>query len=174
MIQGDIGVATAGSSVPTCPSPLLVNDGPPTSVVGELRRSKRVNQGKPARHHGYGEHGYTLALMPLPSLSDLTREVELNVYNNSYRKLHTDAIPGVLEGTWDMIKRSDVPIGKRVLPSTPMMKRKKHPNGRVRKYKARFCVRGDLQIEGSDYLFNKGLKNNFANLRKKLRWVGNS
>ena len=36
--------------------------------------------------------------MPLPSLSELTQEVdELSVYYNSYRKLHTDADSSVLE-----------------------------------------------------------------------------
>ena len=145
----------------------LVKEGPPTSVVGEIRRSRCVNLGTPACHHGYEEHGYTPALMPLPSQSDLTREVELNVYINSYRELHTDVNSGVLEHTWDTSKRSDVPIGKRILSFTSEMKREKYPNIHVQKYKARFCVRGDLQIE-SDYLFNKGLKNNFANLRMKL------
>ena len=197
-IQGDVGVATAGPGVPTkCSSSTSVKDGPPKSVVGELRRSKRVNRGIPARRYGYEEHGYTLALMPLPSLSELTREVdELSVYYNSYRKLHTDADSGVLEcdhelafaakssdpdtlsyrqartapdweefreaglkeftelsskHMWDVIKRGDVPKGKRILPSTLVMKRKRYPDGRLRKYKARFCVWGDLQVKGSDY-----------------------
>ena len=41
-IQGDIGVATAGSRFPTCPSSTLMKEGSPTSVVGELRRSGPV------------------------------------------------------------------------------------------------------------------------------------
>ena len=86
--------------------------------------------------------------MPLPSpsdlQSDLTQEAELTVYINSYQKLQADVTFGVLERKWDMIKRRYL-FTKGVLPPTHMM-----------------------QIEGSDYLFNKGLKNNFANLRKKL------
>ena len=55
------------------------------------------------------------------------------------------------KNTWNIVHRSDVPKGKRVLPSTLVMKRKRFPDGRLRKYKARLCVRGDLQVAGSDY-----------------------
>ena len=41
--------------------------------------------------------------------------------------------------------------GKNILPSTWAFKRKRYPDGRVRKLKARFCVRGDRQIEGVDF-----------------------
>ena len=64
---------------------------------------------KSGKTGGNKEYGYTHALMPLPSpselQSDLTREVELNVYINSYRKLQPDITFGVLEHKWDMIKR---------------------------------------------------------------------
>jgi hypothetical protein len=38
-----------------------------------------------------------------------------------------------------------------VLPSTWAFKCKRFPDGRVRKLKARFCVRGDRQVEGVDF-----------------------
>ena len=38
-----------------------------------------------------------------------------------------------------------------ILPSTWALKRKRYPEGRIRKYKARFCVRGDRQKFGFDY-----------------------
>ena len=38
-----------------------------------------------------------------------------------------------------------------VLPSTWAFRCKRYPDRRVRKLKARFCVRGDTQIEGIDY-----------------------
>ena len=53
--------------------------------------------------------------------------------------------------TWDVLRKSDVPEGARILPSTWAFKIKRFPDGRLRKYKARFCVRGDLQVEGIDY-----------------------
>ena len=41
--------------------------------------------------------------------------------------------------------------GKNVLPSTWAFKIKRYPDGRVKKFKARFCARGDCQQEGIDY-----------------------
>eukprot|EP00956_Cyclotella_meneghiniana_P030803 scaffold78713_cov46-Cyclotella_meneghiniana.AAC.1 len=38
-----------------------------------------------------------------------------------------------------------------VLPSTWAFKIKRFPDGLIKKYKARFCARGDKQIEGVDY-----------------------
>jgi hypothetical protein len=43
------------------------------------------------------------------------------------------------------------PEGANILDSTWAFKRKRFPDGRVRKLKARFCVRGDQQIEGVDF-----------------------
>ena len=45
------------------------------------------------------------------------------------------------KGSWVVAKRSSVKSN--VLPSTWALKRKRYPDGRIRKYKARFCVRGD-------------------------------
>lgn len=50
--------------------------------------------------------------------------------------------------SWDVVER---PKNKRVLPSLWAMKRKRLPNGEVRKYKARFTARGDMQREGVDF-----------------------
>jgi len=52
-------------------------------------------------------------------------------------------------GTWEIVKRSSVT--RRILPGTWTFRRKRYPDGSVRKLKARFCVRGDKQIEGIDY-----------------------
>jgi hypothetical protein len=51
-------------------------------------------------------------------------------------------------GTWNIVKRDP---SQNVLPGTWAFKRKRYPDGRVRKLKARFCVRGDKQVEGVDY-----------------------
>ena len=58
-----------------------------------------------------------------------------------------------LEGrrAWNVIPRSQVPANRRVLPGTWVMRVKHYPDGSVNKYKARFCDRGDKQIEGVDY-----------------------
>jgi hypothetical protein len=54
-------------------------------------------------------------------------------------------------GTWEVILRNDVSEGANILPSTWAFKIKRYPDGRFRKTKARFCARGDQQIEGIDY-----------------------
>jgi hypothetical protein len=52
--------------------------------------------------------------------------------------------------TWKVVPRSDAQ-GKNILPSTWAFKKKRYPDGRARKHKARFCCRGDRQLEGVDY-----------------------
>lgn len=47
--------------------------------------------------------------------------------------------------------RTKLPEGDKVLPSTWAFKVKRYPDGRLRKFKARFVARGDLQTEGVDY-----------------------
>ena len=50
-------------------------------------------------------------------------------------------------GSFEMVNRSR---GANILQSTLMFKRKRYPDGTLPKYKARFCVRGDHQIDGLD------------------------
>ena len=47
--------------------------------------------------------------------------------------------------------KKDLPPGANVLPGTWALKVKRFPDGRFRKFKARYCVRGDKQLEGIDY-----------------------
>jgi Reverse transcriptase (RNA-dependent DNA polymerase) len=49
---------------------------------------------------------------------------------------------------WDVVDREDWMY---VLPSTWAFRCKRYPDGTVRKLKARFCVRGDRQLEDVDY-----------------------
>ena len=41
--------------------------------------------------------------------------------------------------------------GRRIIDSTWAFRRKRYPDGRVKKLKARLCVRGDQQLEGIDF-----------------------
>jgi hypothetical protein len=50
---------------------------------------------------------------------------------------------------WELVKRDDTM--KNILPSTWAFKIKRFPDGLVKKFKARFCVRGDMQKEGIDF-----------------------
>jgi hypothetical protein len=54
-------------------------------------------------------------------------------------------------GTWSIVRKESMPLGSNLLPSTWALKIKRYPDGRMRKNKARFCVRGDKQIAGVDY-----------------------
>ena len=49
---------------------------------------------------------------------------------------------------WNTVDRED---WMNVLPSTWAFKLKRYPSGEPRKFKARFCARGDRQIEGVDF-----------------------
>ena len=55
-----------------------------------------------------------------------------------------------LEGidAWEVVDRQD---WMNVLPSTWAFRLKRYPGGSARKFKGRFCVRGDKQIEGVDF-----------------------
>jgi len=53
--------------------------------------------------------------------------------------------------TWKVIARNQVPSGTNVLPLTWVLKLKHYPDGRPRKFKARLCIRGDKQVEGTNY-----------------------
>jgi Reverse transcriptase (RNA-dependent DNA polymerase) len=52
----------------------------------------------------------------------------------------------VNQGTWTETNRAEAnAAGKRILPGTWTFKRKRSPDGAIKKLKARYCVRGDLQ-----------------------------
>ena len=62
----------------------------------------------------------------------------------------TEVIALTKTNTWTFVPRSSV-IKHKVLPVMWVFKRKLFPDGRVRKWKARFCVRRDLQKKGIVY-----------------------
>ena len=51
-------------------------------------------------------------------------------------------------GCWELVRRTSK---MNVLPSTWAFKCKRYPDGRIKKFKARFCARGDRQVEGVDF-----------------------
>jgi hypothetical protein len=54
----------------------------------------------------------------------------------------------IQQSTWKTIPQTEA---KKVIKSTWVFKLKRFPDGSPSKFKARFCVRGDLQTEGVDY-----------------------
>jgi hypothetical protein len=63
---------------------------------------------------------------------------------------------------WDVVDRED---WMKVLPTTWAFKCKRYPDGRIRKFKARFCARGDRQVEGIDF---------FDTFAPVVNWTSNS
>ena len=51
----------------------------------------------------------------------------------------------VARGTWRRVQRDKLPKNARVIPTTWAYKIKRTPAGDFKSFKARFCVRGDLQ-----------------------------
>ena len=67
-------------------------------------------------------------------------------YKNEWREAMSDEIKALMDrNTWTVINKSQLPLNVRVVPSTWAFRIKRYPNGDFRKFKARFCVRGDLQ-----------------------------
>jgi hypothetical protein len=51
-------------------------------------------------------------------------------------------------GAWEVVKKT---AEMNVIRSTWAFKIKRYPDGLIKKFKARFCARGDMQIEGVDF-----------------------
>jgi Reverse transcriptase (RNA-dependent DNA polymerase) len=47
--------------------------------------------------------------------------------------------------TWDVVLRSSMPKGIKAIPGTWCHRIKRHPDGSLNKFKARWCFRGDLE-----------------------------
>jgi hypothetical protein len=46
-------------------------------------------------------------------------------------------------GTWDVVPRTSMPKGAKAIPSTWAFQIKRFPDGRLNKFKARWCVMGN-------------------------------
>lgn len=54
-------------------------------------------------------------------------------------------------GTWEITERSNLTPGTKVIPGTWAFRIKRFPDGRLNKFKSRFCVRGDMMLKGEHY-----------------------
>lgn len=70
-----------------------------------------------------------------------------------FREMMKKEIEGLEEfDAWDVVPRSEAAkAGKQVLGSTWAFRRKRYPDGSLKKLKARFCIRGYMQIAGVDF-----------------------
>jgi hypothetical protein len=53
--------------------------------------------------------------------------------------------------TWEVVPRSSMPKGAKAIPSTWAFRIKRYPDGRLNKFKARFCVMGNRMEKGVHY-----------------------
>ena len=61
--------------------------------------------------------------------------------DESMKAMGIEEIPALEKGdTWTPMLRSSYPHGTKVLPGTWVLKIKRYANGRVRKFKRRYCV----------------------------------
>lgn len=101
-----------------------------------------------------------IARQPLALKSKKQDDPDLPSYRDAmageHREQFQEAMTAEIEQleehkTWNVMKKSAVPKGANVLPTTWVLRVKRYPDGRFRKFKARLCVRGDRQVEGVDY-----------------------
>ena len=69
------------------------------------------------------------------------------------------------------MSRNEIPTGRMILKSTSAFKLKRLSDGTPLKYKARFCVRGDLQTEGVDYFETYALVVQWSTIRLLLTLI---
>jgi hypothetical protein len=84
-----------------------------------------------------------------------TREALTGPYAEDFWHAMDDEIQSLeSKGTWKVVDRSTVPAGAKVIPGTWSHRIKRKPDGRLNKFKSRWCFRGDLErdtYEGNPY-----------------------
>ena len=80
-----------------------------------------------------------------PTLNEATKRT----YNDEFMQTTTQEIKELEQhGTWTIVSRKSM-TGDHILTSTWGFKVKRFPDDRFRNFKARFCARGDRQVEGA-------------------------
>ena len=80
------------------------------------------------------------------------REALCSPYSAEFRKAMDVEIETLEKmDTWEVIPRSELPAGSRVIPGTWAFRIKRRPDGSLKKFKARFCCQGQRMIQGVDF-----------------------
>ena len=84
-----------------------------------------------------------------------TREALSGPYAEDFWRAMDDEIQSLeAKGTWKVVERSALPSDAKVIPGTWSHRIKRRPDGRLNKFKSRWCFRGDLErdtYEGNPY-----------------------
>ena len=91
-----------------------------------------------------------------PDMPSLTEALSGQFSNEYLEAMKNEIRQLVKQKTWTAMYRKDVPLTNEghkrpILKGTWAFKLKRFPDGTPMKFKARYCVRGDLQREGIDY-----------------------
>ena len=157
--RGEPTTPTSPAPAPS-PAPALTSPAPEEG----LRRSSRTRVA-PTRYGfdgSQGDHGYMAHFAPVYAAFRIPAPVVYKAAASdpdtlSYEQAMNDR-PSVEEwlkaadaeirsleakGTWIEVPKLEAKT--RILPGTWVFRRKRAPDGRIKKYKGRYCVRGDLQ-----------------------------
>jgi len=88
-----------------------------------------------------------------PSYHQAMNGADVDSYVEAMKKEITQLVK---QNTWKIVKRDTIPLTpsgqkRTILKGTWAFKLKRLPDGSPHKFKARFCCRGDMQVEGVDY-----------------------
>ena len=158
----------------TSPTPTSSHHAPPTPAVAP-RRSTRTHAA-PVRYGYDGTHHVDLAeayhfaqiadtrrfFVPLEpfALASKTKNNDPDIFTydeamkspqrDKWMQAARNEIDELIkQGTWEEVPISEATT--RILPGTWTFKIKRTPDGEIKKYKARWCLRGDLQEKEGDY-----------------------
>jgi Reverse transcriptase (RNA-dependent DNA polymerase) len=138
-----------------------------------IRRSQRTTFGVPPPRYGYDDEFNVLAGLfndwesstpaaPLPfdkisAFISSSTDPDTLRYDEAMQDsqavewkeaMHAEISSLIKQGTWEIVKKSTA--NGKILPGTWTLRRKRHPDGRLKSLKARWCVRGDLQDPVAD------------------------
>jgi hypothetical protein len=95
----------------------------------------------------------TFYAMQMQNLDLLTHaQMKRQVEANKLFETQRPEIDGLMDiNTFEFVPKIKLPPRPRYLDLIWMYRRKRHPDGSLKKYKARLCVNGSKQIQGIDY-----------------------
>ena len=80
-----------------------------------------------------------------PDLPSYNEAMQGPYRDNFLKEMKTEIENLRAHGTWKLVRRSSLPLGTEVLPSTWAFRIKRLPDQSINKFKSRFCARGDKQ-----------------------------
>ena len=71
--------------------------------------------------------------------------------NECVKAMMKDIVYHKSRNHWSIMRKEDLPIGAKTMLAIWSFKRKRFPDGRIQKYKARICAHGGMQTWGENY-----------------------